>query len=269
MRALFSAALVQGIMASTLIDPSTLPLTTIDSAIVNNKDDPVKLACVNWYGAHMDRFAVNGLDKVHIDEIAADIATNFNCVRLVFSLEGFYKDPMVADDVLSANPQLQGMTSMEVFDATVQALADAGVMIILNNHTSDAIWCCSDDDGNGLWHNASYNEEDWLNALIQMTYRYKNQPMVIGNDLRNEIRSDNQEGLYPTWGSGQASTDWLMSATNAGNKILKVNPNHLIFVEAMNYALSVEPLIQKSLHLDIPHRVVFSIHWYNMDFDFT
>jgi endoglucanase len=117
------------------------------------------------------------------------------------------------------------MTSMEVFDATVKALADAGVMVILNNHTSDAIWCCSDDDGNGLWHNANWSEEDWLNALVSLTMRYADQPMVIGNDLRNEIRSDNVDGLYPTWGSGQASTDWRMAATAAGNKILQVNPH--------------------------------------------
>ena len=59
----------------------------------------------------------------------------------------------MTDDVVAANPDLKGKTSMEVFDATVQALADAGVMIILNNHISTAEWCCSSTDGNGLWHN--------------------------------------------------------------------------------------------------------------------
>ena len=50
--------------------------------------DPVKLACVNWYGAHMERYAINGLDLVDVDEIARGIADKgFNCVRLPFSLE--------------------------------------------------------------------------------------------------------------------------------------------------------------------------------------
>jgi len=48
------------------------------------------------------------------------------------------------------------MTAMEVFDATIKALTDANQMIILNNHISDAGWCCSPNDGNGLWHNPNY-----------------------------------------------------------------------------------------------------------------
>ena len=108
----------------------------------------------------MGRYVVDGLDEVDINQIAQDIANDgFNCVRLVFSLEQYYNDPVVSDDVVSANPQLKGKTSMEVFDATVQALSDAGVMTILNNHISDAMWCCSYDDGNGLWHNANYTAE--------------------------------------------------------------------------------------------------------------
>ena len=45
------------------------------------------------------------------------------------------------------------------FDATVEALTKAGVMTILNNHISDAEWCCSSDDANGLWHNANYTAQ--------------------------------------------------------------------------------------------------------------
>ena len=48
---------------------------------------------------------------------------------------------------------------MEVFDETVHSLANAGVMVVLNNHISDAIWCCGEDDGNGLWHNENYSDE--------------------------------------------------------------------------------------------------------------
>ena len=55
----------------------------------------------------MERYAVNGLDLVDIDEISQGIADKgFNCVRLVFSLEQYFKNPVVADDVLTANPAL-------------------------------------------------------------------------------------------------------------------------------------------------------------------
>ena len=65
-----------------------LPLSTKGSQIVDEDDTPVTLACANWYGAHMTRYVVNGLDTVPMDFISRSIAgLGFNCVRLVFSLE--------------------------------------------------------------------------------------------------------------------------------------------------------------------------------------
>jgi endoglucanase len=136
------------------MDPSNLPLSTSGSKIVDKNGDMVRLACVNWYGAHMERYVVNGLDLVDINEIAQGIADKgFNCVRLVYSLEQYYSNPVVSSDALTANPSLIGQHSMNIFDATVVALTNAGVMVVLNNHISDAMWCCSNDDSNGLWHN--------------------------------------------------------------------------------------------------------------------
>jgi len=40
---------------------------------------------------------------------------------------------------------------MEIFDQTIKVLTDSGIMVILNNHTSKSQWCCSNDDGDGLW----------------------------------------------------------------------------------------------------------------------
>ena len=125
---------------------------------------------------------------------------------------------------------------MEVFDATVKALVNAGVMVILNNHISDAMWCCSETDGNGLWHNKHYTADQWEEVLTTLAKEYKDEPMVIGNDLRNEIRADQKESLVPNWGSGKVATDWKLAATKAGNAILQEDPTQLIFIEGLNYA---------------------------------
>jgi aryl-phospho-beta-D-glucosidase BglC (GH1 family) len=67
-----------------------LPLSTNGNKIVDVNGKPVKLACVNWYGAHMERFVVTGLDLLPVDEISQDIASKgFNCVRFPYSLEQF------------------------------------------------------------------------------------------------------------------------------------------------------------------------------------
>ena len=43
----------------------------------------------------MEAFVVNGLDKQHLSFIANKIATlGFNCVRLTYSLDVIYKNPV-------------------------------------------------------------------------------------------------------------------------------------------------------------------------------
>ena len=111
-------------------------------------------------------------------------------MRLPFSLEMFYNNPIVEDEAIAANPQLFGKTALEIYDLTVESLTKAGVAVILNNHISDAMWCCSDWDRNGLWYNSNYTAEQWKKAVVQMSVRYKDNTLVIGNDLRNEIRND-------------------------------------------------------------------------------
>ena len=64
--------------------------------IVDSSGARVKLACVNWYGAHMEGYVVNGLDRQTIASIAQTIKDmGFNCIRLPFSLEQYYENPYV------------------------------------------------------------------------------------------------------------------------------------------------------------------------------
>ena len=137
----------------------------------------------------MERHVINGLDRMPLDYISKSIrGLGFNCVRLPFSLELVDANPSVKDYTVSANPQLKYKKAMDVFDEVIKSLTSNGVMVVLNNHVSDAIWCCSSDDGNGMWFNPKYPEDKWIDILKQLTVRYKDNPMVIGNDLRNELR---------------------------------------------------------------------------------
>ena len=78
----------------------SLPLSTAtigDKVVVVDAEGArTKLACVNWYGAHMEGHVVNGLDKQPISAIAKTISElGFNCIRLPFSLEQFFEDPVI------------------------------------------------------------------------------------------------------------------------------------------------------------------------------
>ena len=98
-----------------------------------------------------------------IDYIANSIAAlGFNCVRLPYSLESYYNNPKINTFLLYANRELQGLTSMELFDNVVKVLTQTGLMVILSNHVSSARACCSLDDYNGLWYNTSYSQTSYF-----------------------------------------------------------------------------------------------------------
>jgi len=249
----------------TLCVQTHLPLSTgtvgDKVVVIDDSGARVKLACVNWYGAHMEGHVVNGLDKQPINAIANTIKDlGFNCVRLPFSLEQFYENPVVESSRISANPELEGETSLSVLDATVAGLTEVGLLVLLNNHNSKAGWCCSEQDGEGLWYTNQYPEDMWLQALTSMAERYINNPLIAGIDLRNELRK--AHGHAPTWGDGNDKTDWAKAAELAGNLILDVNPNLLILVEGTEYAGNLEGARHHPIHLTKPAQLVYSGHMY-------
>lgn len=54
---------------------------------------------------------------------------------------------------------------------------------------SSAGWCCSIDDGEGLWYTPEYPAEIFFDHWEMLAQRYEDNPRVIGADLRNEIRA--------------------------------------------------------------------------------
>src|SRR5215469_6729412 len=105
------------------------PLSVRGAQIVDAAGNPVRLAGVNWGGAHQDGLVPAGLDRLHRDAIAARVAGwGFNHVRLTFATGTFQnKDgspvTTAADPArLAANPDLQGQSPWQVYQACVQAL---------------------------------------------------------------------------------------------------------------------------------------------------
>lgn len=97
------------------------------------------MACVNWSGAQLEGYVVNGLDKQPLQFIADKIASlGFNCVRLVNSLDVIYINPVIDSERLSANPELVGKTALEIHDQVVTSLTNANLMVIINNHVRQA-----------------------------------------------------------------------------------------------------------------------------------
>ena len=237
-----------------------VPLHTAGPYIVDSNGYRVRLNAVNWYGAEGSDYVVMGLDQQTIATIANEIKSRgFNAVRLPWSNEMYETNPVVGSYALTANPSLQGDNAMTIFDAVVSGLTSAGLMVILDNHTSTAMWCCG-NDVNQLWYNSTYPQTSWISDWQGMASRYASNPMVIGVDLRNEPR------ISAVWGGG-GSADWHAAAQTGGNAVLGVNPNLLIFVEGISYAGDLSGVASTPVTLNTAHRLVYEAHdygyWYS------
>src|SRR5580700_4229250 len=116
-----------------------MPLSTNGRFIVDAHGKRVRLAGVNWYGFHEDLGVAPGLDRTHRSRLAKTIVLHgFNSVRLPFSLWMTQQTEPVPDEYLAANPDLSGMTPIQVYDACVEALTGAGLIVIPNCHLLDA-----------------------------------------------------------------------------------------------------------------------------------
>jgi len=234
-----------------------LPLSTEGHRIVDAEKRPVRLMSVNWYGFDQREFVAGGLDHAPLGEIVRQIEKlGVNSIRLPWANETLKSNPIVPDYAVKANPQFKSKHVLEVMDAVVTALAKAHLMVVLDNHMSRADWCCSETDGNGLWFNTSYPERRWLEDWRTIVRRYKDEPYVIGADLRNELRSGAQ------WGGGDPALDWHAAAERGGNAILEVNPNLLIMVESPEYSTDFRAVAEKPVTLRVPGKLVYSPHAY-------
>ena len=185
---------ITSIVATAQVPHAEPPLHTSGHDILDSAGHRVRLTSVNWYGFDQKDFVAGGLDHAPLATIVKEIADlGVNSVRLPWANETLERNPRVPDYAVKANPQFRGKHAMEVMDAVVRALADAHIMVILDNHVSRADWCCNDTDGNGLWYNAEYPESKWLKDWQTIVRRYKSERWVVGADLRNELR--NRRGL--------------------------------------------------------------------------
>ena len=245
--------------------PPQPPLSASGRYIVDAHGRRVRLAGVNWYGAHEDDGVVSGLERTDRVRLARTIARlGFNSVRLPFSLWMTEQATPVPDEYLAANPDLSGATPMQVYDACVEALTGAGLVVILNCHTLDPGWCCADDDEQGLWFNDRWPAGRFFAAWQQLAARYRSNPLVAGMDIMNEPRRSRvgRRILTPAWGSGR-TTDLAAMYTMAGNLIHEVSPDVLIICEGPGYAADLTGVARHPVRLERPGKVVYSLHDYS------
>lgn len=266
---------------------TTYPLSTSGRWIIDANGKRVKLRCVNWAGSSETRIP-EGMQMQPVDTITKWIATaGFNCVRLTYSIDlALNPDVLVSESFTSAatsteepsltdtyttarikNPWISTSTILGVYAKIISSLNAQGLMVVLDNHNSRASWCCGTADGNGWWDEAAgynaansqyFNTANWLKGLAAMATFAKAYPNVIGLALRNELRAV----------KGQDSTDhadWYNFQSQGATAIHKANPDALVIIGGVNYAIDLSFLSVKQLNLatiGISKKAVFEFHSY-------
>lgn len=233
--------------------------STAGNQIVDAAGHSVQIAGVNWFGFENTDLAPHGLwTRNYKDMMDQMVELGFNTIRLPFSNDTLHSTA-TPNINYGANPDLQGLTAMQVMDEIVEYAGEIGLRIILDHHRNDS---GAGTSSNGLWYDAQHSEAQWISDWQALASRYAGNPTVIGADLHNEP-------FAGTWGGG-GLTDWAAAAERAGNAIGEVNPNWLIFVEGVaNYqgnpywwGGNLMGVQDRPIELAIDNKLVYSAHDY-------
>jgi aryl-phospho-beta-D-glucosidase BglC (GH1 family) len=234
-------------------------LATAGNQIVDADGRAVKIAGVNWFGFESSNAAPHGLwTRSYTAMMDQMKALGFNAIRLPFASDTLRAASASGIDY-AQNPALRGLAPIEIMDRVVAHAGEIGLRVILDHHRSSFGAGTSE---NGLWFDDAHPESQWIEDWRMLAARYAGNPAVIGADLHNEPYNG-------SWGGGGAR-DWAAAAERAGNAILAVNPDWLIFVEGVgthagaNYwwGGNLMGVRERPVVLDVPGRLVYSAHDY-------
>jgi len=251
-------------------DPSGVPLPrdsfgrpldywhTCGTRIVDRTGRSVHIAGIAWYGMELAGGAPEGLTVRNYQSILDTVkALGYNVVRIPFSSESIQPGHVPTDIDYTLNPDLRGLTSLQVLDRLVDACQERGLKVILDHHRISP-WSTPP-----LWHDSTYSTDQWIFDWQRLAARYLGDDTVVGFDLQNEPYG-------ATWGTGDPQTDWQIAASQAGNGVLAVNPYLLIFVQGIGtynqqvywWGGELQGVATAPVHLNRPGRLVYSPHEY-------
>jgi endoglucanase len=256
---------------------------TSGNQILDSNGNPVRIAGLNWYGFETPDEIAHGLWAQDYHTIINDIAAlGYNTIRIPFSNQ-MVEDPIVPQNLSFSsstgqpiNADLKGLNALQDLQKIVTAAGQAGLKVILDDHRSEAGESAEQD---GLWYTGSYTSQDWVNDWTTLGKMFAGNPTVIGFDLRNEPHTPAGDTYAQgaTWGTGDATTDVRLAYEQAGNAILAVDPNALIFCEGISefpdasasggfdttwWGGDLQGVAQYPVVLSSPGHVVYSAHDY-------
>jgi endoglucanase len=243
---------------------------TSGNQILDANNQPVRIAAVNWYGFETTTFVAHGLWAADYKAILNLIKNSgYNTVRIPLSDQLVAQNPVPPSTAINRNGMntdiATNATALQILDLIIAHCSSIGLRVILDNHRSNAGDSAQEE---GLWYTNAWPESTWLANWRTLTTRYLGNTTVIGMDIRNEPHGPVCWGGDPAGCS--SANDWHAAAQRAGNAILAINPNLLIFVEGNDrynnsftwWGGMLRGVANRPVVLSVANRVVYSAHDY-------
>ncbi|KUL28856.1 cellulase family glycosylhydrolase [Actinoplanes awajinensis] len=257
-------------------------LHTTGNKIVDSTGATVRLTGINWFGMETDNKTFHGLWasnpwRGQLDTMAS---LGYNTLRIPFSDDALKAGATATGINDFVNPDLVGLSPLQILDKVIGYAGGKGMRVILDRHRPTAA------GQTALWYTSAVPESTWIADWKSLAQRYAGNTTVIGADLHNEPHAEgtNPAAAGACWGCGDTARDWRLAAERAGNAILAVQPNWLIFVEGVScpsgglsnvwdndtsndedcgwWGGNLSKAGQFPVRLDVANRLVYSPHEY-------
>ncbi|MBQ2263797.1 MAG: cellulase family glycosylhydrolase [Oscillospiraceae bacterium] len=239
-------------------------LHAVGSRLYDQDGNEVWLTGANWFGFNCGENCVHYLWSVDVDDALSSIADHgINVLRIPISTELLYSwmngtpnpvssvqannDPAytINPDFCDASGELKD--SMAIFDVIMQKCKTYGLKVILDVHSPTAhnsghnynLWYYHPDAGSSdtmaiMPDGTEVTSEMWMDTLVWIAEKYSNDDTIIAYDLKNEPHGKGQEGAAAAkWDGSTDENNWPYAAKTCADKMQKVNPNALIFIEGV------------------------------------
>ncbi len=252
----FSAVMTSpGVTSYAVDDGNDDWLHAEGSRLYDANGNEVWLTGANWFGFNCNEACPHYLWSADADDCLREIADRgINIIRFPISTELIVSwmngkpNPVSsfsanADPAFTINADFCGpdgktpVDSMQVFDIMMKKCKKYGIKAFIDIHSPH-----TDNSGHNynLWYGkAGVTTDVWIDALVWLADKYKNDDTLLAYDLKNEPHGKGQEGDEAAkWDGSTDENNWAYAATKCAEAILDVNPHALILVEGVEQSMS-------------------------------
>lgn len=212
-------------------------LYTNGNQIIDQHGNPVWLTGTNWFGFNTGTNMFDGLWSANLEQaVDAMAGRGINLLRVPISTEIVWQwanneFPLPNSLNTYANPDLEGLNSLEVFDRFLEVARAEGMKVMLDFHSAKT-------NATGhlapMWYDGEITTEIFYQAWEWIAARYKNDDTIVAFDIENEPHGKPWESApFAMWNGSNHQDNWKTVAETAALRILDIHPNVLIMVEGI------------------------------------